>query len=268
VRLLVSVRSPAEVEPAVAGGADIVDAKEPSRGSLGAVMPETLRRILERVPVARAFSVALGDAAGPDEVIAAISSLELPRRPSPTFLKLGFAGLPSREMIHRLIRTAVETAAMQPAQAGIVAVAYADSDRAGTVVPELILEAAHRAGATGVLLDTHTKDGKGLLRCLTPGALSQWVSRCRELGLLTALAGELKLVDMGAVSQARPDIVGVRGAACEGGRGGRLAAGRVEALCQRLAGISATGSRPVGLKGGADFAKRGRMGEFFRGEPS
>ena len=37
MQLLVSVRSAVEVAPALAGGADIIDAKEPDRGSLGAV---------------------------------------------------------------------------------------------------------------------------------------------------------------------------------------------------------------------------------------
>ncbi|MDQ3136867.1 MAG: hypothetical protein M3Q93_04700, partial [Gemmatimonadota bacterium] len=32
VRLLVSVRSPAEIPPALEGGAEIIDAKDPSRG--------------------------------------------------------------------------------------------------------------------------------------------------------------------------------------------------------------------------------------------
>ena len=35
MRLLVSVRSAEEVSAALAGGADIIDAKEPERGSLG-----------------------------------------------------------------------------------------------------------------------------------------------------------------------------------------------------------------------------------------
>src|SRR4051812_47948913 len=42
MELLVSVRSAKEVEAALAGGADIIDAKEPSRGSLGAVSPKVL----------------------------------------------------------------------------------------------------------------------------------------------------------------------------------------------------------------------------------
>ena len=45
MRLLVSVRAAAEVAPALAGGADIIDAKEPARGSLGAVSPTRLREI-------------------------------------------------------------------------------------------------------------------------------------------------------------------------------------------------------------------------------
>ena len=44
MRLLVSVRSADEVAAAMAGGADIIDAKEPARGSLGAVDAATLAR--------------------------------------------------------------------------------------------------------------------------------------------------------------------------------------------------------------------------------
>ena len=47
MRLLVSVRSAAEVAAALAGGADIIDAKEPSRGGLGAVDPEDLEAIAD-----------------------------------------------------------------------------------------------------------------------------------------------------------------------------------------------------------------------------
>ena len=61
MRLLVSVRAAAEVAPALAGGAAIVDAKEPARGSLGAVRPEVLRQIASLVPATVPLSVALGD---------------------------------------------------------------------------------------------------------------------------------------------------------------------------------------------------------------
>ena len=49
MRLLVSVRSEEEARAALAGGADIIDAKEPSRGALGAVEIGVLREIVSVV---------------------------------------------------------------------------------------------------------------------------------------------------------------------------------------------------------------------------
>jgi uncharacterized protein (UPF0264 family) len=233
MRLLVSVRTAAEVAPALAGGADILDAKEPGRGSLGAVAADTLVQILERVPLEYPCSVALGEVTDPDEVIRAIPASRLLRRPAPVFLKLGFAGVRSPEVVSRVIAAAAASIAGHPS-ARVVAVAYADAERAGTLHPMLILKLAHRAGADGVLLDTHTKDGIGLLGCFALGALGNWVSAGRRLGLLTALAGELQLSDLDVVRQARPEVIGVRGAACEGGRGGAVTEERVRALRQRL----------------------------------
>ena len=47
VRLLVSVVDADEVEAALAGGADIVDVKNPAEGSLGAPVPALLRAVLQ-----------------------------------------------------------------------------------------------------------------------------------------------------------------------------------------------------------------------------
>ena len=58
MRLLVSVRSAAEVGAAVAGGADIVDAKEPATGSLGAVSRRVLREIALGLPADVPLSIA------------------------------------------------------------------------------------------------------------------------------------------------------------------------------------------------------------------
>jgi (5-formylfuran-3-yl)methyl phosphate synthase len=234
MQLLVSVRSAAEVGPALSGGADIIDAKEPARGSLGPVSARTLGEIVAEVPPECPFSVALGDLASPEEVFTAIASLELPVRPGPTYLKLGFARVRSPEIVTGILATAVATVAETGSTALVVAVAYADADRAETLAPELVPGSAYRAGAAGVLLDTHTKDGIGLLGWLAPHALASWVASARREGLLTALAGALTLENVDAVSAAGADVVGVRGAACEGGRGGHVTAKRVRVLRHRL----------------------------------
>lgn len=240
MRLLVSVRSAAEVGPALAGGADIIDAKEPDRGALGPVSSQTLAEIVALVPSNHTFSVALGDVAIEADVTAAMATLGLPWRAAPTFLKLGFAGVQSSEVAGRLLTTAVAIAAGLRFAPRIVAVAYADTARAGTLSPEVILGLAHETGAGGVLLDTYVKDGAGALRWMDPPRLARWVFDARQTALQTAVAGALTLDDVDAVARARPDVLGVRGAACEGGRAGTVSALRVWELRERL-GHAASG---------------------------
>jgi uncharacterized protein (UPF0264 family) len=234
LQLLVSVRSAEEVAPALAGGADIIDAKEPDRGSLGAVDRRVLGEILRLVPDSRSVSVALGDVRSPNDVSAALHGLSLPPRPLPTYLKLGFAEVDSPEQIERLIRAAVVTSSSIAAAPQIIAVAYADSERAGTVKPELIAEIAMAAGATGVLLDTHGKDGRSLLEWRSLVELTHLVATAREGGLLTAVAGGLRASDLALVCQALPAVVGVRGAACSGGRWGQVSVSQVRQVRRAL----------------------------------
>jgi (5-formylfuran-3-yl)methyl phosphate synthase len=238
MELLVSVRSGAEVAPALTGGADIIDAKEPAHGSLGPVSAAVLTDILTQIPGEQPLSIALGDFADPDEVLAALTSRPLSSRPAPLYLKLGFAGVSAPDRLESMIATAVEASHWHQASPLIVAVAYADSARAGTVSPDTVSRVAAECGATGVLLDTQTKDGRGLLSWIDLPALDLWVERGRTAGLMIGLAGGLRLDDIGLVCGVNPDVVGVRGAACDGGRDGWVNAGRVRALRERLGPIS------------------------------
>src|SRR5262245_13052728 len=59
--LLVSVRNAAEAEEAIAGGAAIIDIKEPSRGSLGSADRDVASATIRAVAGRRPISVALGE---------------------------------------------------------------------------------------------------------------------------------------------------------------------------------------------------------------
>ena len=57
MQLLVSVSNPTEARRAVDGGADVIDAKDPLNGALGAVSLDTLRQVVsdEPIPVRRSW---------------------------------------------------------------------------------------------------------------------------------------------------------------------------------------------------------------------
>jgi uncharacterized protein (UPF0264 family) len=253
LQLLVSVRSADEVAAAIAGGAEIIDAKEPSRGSLGPVDLQTLSGILECIPETVPVSVALGDFCRIQDLEIALHGLEVPVRPSPMYLKLGFAGLKSVEQVALLLATAVSAAREKPVPWRIVPVAYADSERARSVPPMLIPQLAAAAGASGVLVDTWGKDGRGLLSWLSPDMLARWVAGARQAGLLTALAGSLSPDDVMQACSAGPDVIGTRGAVCTGGREGRVSEDRVQWFRRAL---SIGSSRDPAETASTLFAKR------------
>jgi uncharacterized protein (UPF0264 family) len=198
MQLLVSVADAIDAAAAVEGGADIVDAKDPSRGALGPVSPAALRAIVATVAGRRPVSAAL-DERGDGAFGTVDRALRL------TFVKLTSP---------RTIRGCA-----------MVLAAYADAPDWRDVI-----EVARRCGAEGVLLDTRDKNGRGLFRLLDDEAIAQWVEAAHAAGLTAALAGRLTADDLPRAAALGADIAGVRGAACEGGRSGRVSVERVRAL--------------------------------------
>jgi (5-formylfuran-3-yl)methyl phosphate synthase len=85
------------------------------------------------------------------------------------------------------------------------------------------------------LLDTWGKDRGDLFQHLAEPALHAWIGHARAAGLLVALAGSLSIKGVRAVAGLPADIVGVRAAACLGGRTGVVSEGRVAELKAALA---------------------------------
>jgi uncharacterized protein (UPF0264 family) len=224
MQLLVSVRDDTEAAAAVAGGADIVDAKEPSAGALGAVSGDVLSAIIAAVRGARSVTAALGDAV--DEHVVERDARAFVSA-GVALVKVGFAGVESRNRVDSLI-----AAAVRGARGKVIAVAYADHNRAGTVAAETILEAAVHGGAAGLLIDTADKSGPGLLGVMPGDTIGRLVAAARAAGLVTALAGRLTAADLPFIRGTGADVAGVRGAACDDGRTGRISAPRIARLAR------------------------------------
>ena len=227
MRLLISVADAAEARLALEGDADIIDVKDPTRGSLGAVDASVLREIADTVGSARPISAALGDAADEHAVENAARAAATNRL---AYVKLGFAGVADTAKVESLIAAALSGVRSVSSSGGVVAVAYADAARVDSVSPDKVIEAAERARAVGVLLDTARKDGGALFDLMDQVRVGRWVRLAHEAALTVALAGSLTAADLASARALGADIAGVRGAACEGGRVGRISRERVAAL--------------------------------------
>lgn len=230
MRLLISVRNASEAGRAVAGGAEIVDAKDPHRGSIAPVSPAMLKAIRAAVPARLRVSAALGDVANNEEVARAFADLPM----GVSFVKLGFRGIRDGKRVRELLASAVARAARTVSSPAVIAVAYADHARAGALPPSAFPYLLAESGADGLLVDTCFKDGGNLFELLAPADLAA-VGLALEADELTfALGGGLRADQVRAAGETGATIFGVRGAACRGGRDGEIAEELVRCLAEAV----------------------------------
>jgi uncharacterized protein (UPF0264 family) len=251
VQLLVSVRSAAEVEPALSGGADIIDAKEPSNGSLGPVSRAVLTQIMQALPETVPFSIALGDFTSRTELAQAVAGIPLRPGGARCYVKLGFAGVSSPDRVRALLEQGCKWACRHETPLDVVAVAYADADLTGSLDPEQLCGVAVESRVRGVLIDTQVKSSGNLLTRMSLDKLAQLVATLQKAGLLAAVAGSLEAGHLAPLAGIRPDIVGVRRAACTGGREGIISSIRVRQLRRRVLGE--TPDAPANLAPGVEL---------------
>lgn len=216
--MLASVTGPDEAEIALAGGADIIDLKDPSRGALGAVDAATVRATVARVAERRPVSAVTGDL--PMEQGTLVAAGEAMAATGVEFVKLGV--FPPASPGAADPAAAVRALAPLARSVRLIAVLFAD------LAPDLgLLPLLAEAGFTGAMLDTARKGNGRLLDHMALPALRRFVASCREQGLMCGLAGALEPPDIPRLLPLRPDLLGFRGALCAGGRAGPLDPGRV-----------------------------------------
>ncbi len=253
--LLASVTGPDEAAIALRAGADVLDAKDPREGSLGACAPSVLRAIVAvrdawpaggaAPPTVSAASPAVSAALGDAPNLPGTFALAAAGAAAcgADYLKVGLrAALGDAEACAFLL--AVVRAAREVSRAvRVVVAAYAEADSIGSVSPERLPGIAARASADGCLIDTALKDGRSLFDHMEARAIARFLARCRERGLLGGLAGSLSLDQVPRLLELGPDVIGVRGAICAGGRSGRLDPERLRAFREALRGSAAAARR-------------------------
>lgn len=250
-QLLVSVRTAEEADTAISGGADIIDVKEPARGSLGRPDLADVREVVARVGGRRPVSVALGELIEWNDRQAA----EYPLPEGLAFVKIGLTACGRRDWRSELValREKIAGYALSPLHPPEwIAVAYADAAWAQSPMPMEIAVFAALRGFRGVLLDTWEKNENHLADWMTDDELAAFVAAVREQALSVALAGSLRQADIVRLAPLNPDVFAVRGAACrEGDRGAEIDAAAVARLAAVIrspatASASSSSARPAG----------------------
>lgn len=247
--LLVSVRSADEALAALAGGADVIDVKEPAAGSLGAASPSVCGAIAAVVGQQKPWTMACGElAAGADRLAEhlaatwrALATGGAEERPFPWAIKVGLAGCGHGQAWRR------ELAAIRqqlPPGVGQVLVIYADAKDSDAPTASAVIELAAELRAEGVLVDTFDKGAAGLLGHCSVPQLQAWQQAAVAAGSRFAVAGKLRVEEFSTVHAINADIIAVRSAVCSQGRSGPVEPLLVQRACQAL-GRSSAGEPPL-----------------------
>ncbi|MBV9605980.1 MAG: hypothetical protein JO027_12770, partial [Solirubrobacterales bacterium] len=169
MKLLVSVVSAVEASRAVAGGADIIDVKDPAEGALGAPAPQVLSDVVRVVGGAAPISVALGDL--PDLPHTAALAARGAELSGAAYVKVGLRGV--RELDRAVAVMSAVAAAVAPGT-GVIAAAYADAEALDppALAPAWLPALVERTGIAGALVGTFVKDGRGLYAWLSEAELT------------------------------------------------------------------------------------------------
>lgn len=212
MKLLISPMNEKEALEAIAGGADIIDVKNPKEGALGANYPWVIRRIKEVTPKNLEVSCTLGEVGNlPGSVsLAALGAASL----GVDYIKVGLYGIKTPKEAIFLLQNVSKAAKECNPKIKVAVAGYADAENIGAINPLLIPEIAHEAQVDVAMIDTSVKDGKNLFDHLTVEQLKKFVDSAHGFGLKAALAGSLRKQDLPVVYGLGADIAGLRGAAC------------------------------------------------------
>lgn len=201
---LASVMTAEEAAIALGAGADIIDAKDPTSGALGALDRHVVRAIVEKVGARKPVSATVGDL--PSTAAAIVPAIEATAETGVDIVKIGiFGGAEAKLAI-------AASALAKRGKAVLVGVLMADRE------PDFDLIAAMAdAGYAGVMLDTADKSAGALTSVMPAARCAGFISAVHRHRMFAGLAGSIKAQHLPALAGLKPDILGFRGALCRNG---------------------------------------------------
>jgi uncharacterized protein (UPF0264 family) len=201
-RWLASVQSLEEAQSLVEHLPDILDMKNPSQGALGALTHQTVTEIVRWINHRCLCSATVGDLTMQADILTA-AILDMAAT-GVDYVKIGIFDEPD---LSRCIEQLEST--IKAINTPVIAVMFADQLPAQKMITTLA-----KAGFAGVMLDTATKNGQGLLEHLSIQSLETFVFEAKSARLLCGLAGALKIENIQQLRPLEADYLGFRSALC------------------------------------------------------
>lgn len=215
MQVLISPVSLEEAASILDTDVDIIDVKNVNEGSLGAQFPwHTCEVVKLTRPRGIKTSATLGDLPYKPGTasLAAFGSAKC----GVSYIKAGLYGLNTYEQALNMMSAVHRAVRMVGDDIDVVAAGYADYRRFDGLNTKNLINAAADAGCDVVMVDTAIKDGSTLFDALSVDEIQEFIGRSRERKLRVALAGSIKSEHCDLLVELSPDIIGVRGAVCEG----------------------------------------------------
>ena len=203
---LASVTSVEEARIALERGADVIDLKNPAQGALGALPIAAIEQVTKFVAGRKLVSATVGDL--PMQSDSLLNAVAAVSAAGPDVVKIGFTFSPGHQECVQALRSVTGRGIK------LIAVLFADGLFSNKSIPLDALADFAEAGFYGVMLDTASKNGKGLRDYLSQTDIAAFVEEGHRLDLLVGLAGSLQYHDIGPLLALRPDYMGFRGALC------------------------------------------------------
>ncbi|MTI63020.1 (5-formylfuran-3-yl)methyl phosphate synthase [Methylophaga sp.] len=200
---LASVQSLEEAKALSQTLPDILDLKDPASGALGALPLTTVQSVVQWVNGRCQTSATVGDLVMQSDVIT--EAVKAMAATGVDYVKVGLFAQPMLEAcLARLHEALIEL------ETPVIAVLFADQPGDISLVSKI-----KRAGFSGVMVDTASKNGLRLLDHWSTTELNDFISASREHQLLCGLAGALAIEDIATLEPLGADYLGFRSALCE-----------------------------------------------------
>jgi len=222
VSFLASVTCESEARLCAALGADIIDAKNPAAGALGALPGERVRAIRAAVPADVPVSATIGDPTG--DADCAAHAARFMASAGVDIVKVGFWPQDGQQQTVRRL------GGLALGRVRLVAVLLMDHAR-NRGLDLGLMGPLRDAGFAGVMLDTADKRAGALPELLSGAALREFVNAAQGVGLFAGFAGSLCASHVPQLLAFAPDVLGFRGGLCrEGARNAAIDAQAVRAV--------------------------------------